>query len=393
MTAFLTHRHNLSEFYYGLKQTDVFILYFPASDLTQPKIRDRFRQWMVNGEPVYVMRGIPDKTMEFNYIYIYTLATTQFLVTPIRNIPDPYDPKEGVIFDVLVGEPPTQSHQQPLVESSTMTAELGNHIDFGIVAHRNPPGTLVKTHTTSYSLEDETMTFSRTYNDCNFLIHSTMRAPPKIGSVRCENPRVKGMPIMAFYMDKQEQSILQNLIDILFHTKTHLDGGRHMVDKHGRRHQIHIGKRKGLYRTTRTGHKQYIRQKGGMTAEAVEEALPRIIPMLNELFFTPLRNARPMDFTGVRVLFDTLNEWGHGMNNWLILMFEFEHHVQMSYISMELVVSASAAHSQSPFYEQAAMQSFARLRTQAAELIQRMAVAVLDQFEIATAPRVEVWAR
>lgn len=138
---------NLTLFMNKQPLSNVKFLYFNASDLKQPKMRDTFRQFTVDSTNCYI---INDK--DKNYFYVYTESVIKYLV----NI----KLKTGLVYDVHI-----------VNSGSQYDVNHGDHIDFGVIKTRENQ-IIVKTHKTLYT-DLGNFVFDRSGPECNFIFDQT----------------------------------------------------------------------------------------------------------------------------------------------------------------------------------------------------------------------------
>lgn len=127
--------------------SSVKFLYFNASNLKQPKMRDTFRKFTVDSTNCYIING-----KEKNYFYVYTESVIKYLV----NI----KLKSGLVYDVDI-----------VNSGSQYDVNHGDHIDFGVIKTRENL-IIVKTHKTLYT-DLGNFVFDRSGPECNFIFDQT----------------------------------------------------------------------------------------------------------------------------------------------------------------------------------------------------------------------------
>lgn len=155
---------NLTSFISSLPSSSVKFLFFLASDLTRPKVRDSLRSVDVRGHRFYLCSGSTD-----NFCYAYSRGFVQYVVTPVAtvDVSNALGPSSPRAYNVTInssGPAPLPTVLRP----PQMLAEHGKHLDVGVIQTRRD-GLVIKSHLTNYTdIERGGGAFDRSVTECNF---------------------------------------------------------------------------------------------------------------------------------------------------------------------------------------------------------------------------------
>lgn len=183
-------------------------LYFNANDLTQPKVKDRFRVFEIDSVPCYITPGYNK-----NFWYVYRESVIKYLVNVKL--------KNGMVYDVnIVGSGP--SHD----------VNHGDHVDIGIICTRSQD-IVVKTHKTLY-VDLGNYVFDRRAPECNFLYDPSKLSDEKtFDTTRCVDVNnTYCNDITNIYKDSLDRKIILHLCKTMSTSqpggrKKHVGGGIH----------------------------------------------------------------------------------------------------------------------------------------------------------------------
>lgn len=308
---------NLNSFYNNLATTGIKFLYFYASDLTKPKVKDIFRKYEFHANTYYITQG---QTSNFLYIYI-----------------------ENQIKYIIASMKPTHRHNEHnavIKQRNNVAGDtfLGDHLDFSIINQRSG-NVLVKCHKTTYDDITGNYNFSRSENTCNFTLDSR-----KIGNVnafssrtRCEDKSgITNRNLKITINNSTELDIIYNLCKIVLGITTF---GGNLPNKTG---QVHYGKRGGRY-IMKNNRKYYI-QSGGAEYKGITFFTDKFTRYLSEKIIKPLYDIRP-DLVGITIMFDEFNELDDEANKHIIFIYDFLEH-DMNTFSIDSKITMVACYSE-----------------------------------------------
>jgi hypothetical protein len=168
---YATGVRNMTTWVDSLPPCAVQFLFFLASDLKRPKVREALRRVDVRGHRFYLAPG-----MSNNYCYAYSQGFVQYVVTPVA--PFAKTSKSGApprAYDVTINA--SGPAPLPPVSAPRILAEHGKHLDFAVFRTRGD-GLVIKSHLTNYTENDDD-TFVRSVYDCNFRLSA---AAPLLGT-------------------------------------------------------------------------------------------------------------------------------------------------------------------------------------------------------------------
>lgn len=176
-------------------------LYFNASDMTQPKMKDTFRKFMVDSTNCYIIGG-KDK----NYLYVYNESTIKYLVNVKL--------KTGLVYDVDI-----------LNSGPQYDVNHGDHIDFGIIRLISND-IIVKTHKTVYTNLGN-FVFDRSFQVCNFKCDETkFKDESKFDSIKCVSPNNTICGDINKVYQPFDRHIIRTLCHIMSSQPAAVPGGR-----------------------------------------------------------------------------------------------------------------------------------------------------------------------
>ena len=139
---------NVTKYLNKIQLTKINFMYFNASDLTQPKMSDRFKKIVIDNISYYISHGV-----QHNYWYIYRESTIKYLVNITLT--------SGIVYDI------------DIVDSGhNYNVNHGDHLDIGIIRVKTGNKIIVKTHKTIYT-DLGGFVFDRSAPECNFVFDVT----------------------------------------------------------------------------------------------------------------------------------------------------------------------------------------------------------------------------
>ncbi len=203
MSNIITHTQciqNLTGFINKVKIKKINFLYFNASDLTIPKMRDTFKVLpdKFNNEDYYIINGFHK-----NYWYIYKESVIKYLVNILTS---------GPVYNVNI-----------LNVGNQYDVNHGNHIDFGLINLRSNE-IVVKTHKTVYT-DLGGFIFDRSTSECNFLLKNVKMN--KFENTECVKIDNTICGIIKNTYDIIELQVIQYLLEVTIGKRTFTkQGGR-----------------------------------------------------------------------------------------------------------------------------------------------------------------------
>lgn len=254
--------HNLDTLMTNLETSDVKFLFFFASKLDEPKVRTSLKRWHINDNEFYIMYGL-DKAN----VYVYRKSELTVLV-------DAFDSFTEVI--------------------------TCNHVDFGIVRHRNRPDEtmdkiLIKSNYTSYSNLD-IVPATRNEDHCNFIVKDqNFNDFDEFCKTACESTYgAKLGELHNVYPDPRDRLVVFSLCRAAFYGCV---GG-------------------GGARANSVG--------APLTYGGVSFMTDTFVRYVSENLIQPVEQLRPYDLISVKVFFDEGNELSHRGNRNIIVIYDFD---------------------------------------------------------------------
>jgi len=284
-----TYIANIEQFYKNLSKVSIQFLYFLASDLSQPKVRTEFRY--MPKQKCYVVDGI-----QKNGWHIYQESVLKYLVTVMKTIKK----KNVTIYNVKI---------QSKIDGDV---NHGDHLTFALLRtkHGEP---IVKTHLTVYRELADTFEFDRTEYPCNFTFQ-----PEKI------------MNIESTYCEKRDGTLssetLQTTYDPSYSAIVKRFCKAMLGDTSGGKSEYlhkHRDKHYKLYNKSYVnlkGKRMYVQQGGGYNG--VTFISDTFVSFLRTKILEPLATLRT-DLATCTVIYDELNYFGDGANDFIVVMYDF----------------------------------------------------------------------
>lgn len=304
----------LQYFVNGLSETHVKILYFLKSDLKHPKLKTRFRKWVVDGSNCFVM---PGKDPNFVYVYSHTEAKKLVTVVPDLNSGSFTSQPAPIqhVYNVKV-----TNHE----DGDTL---VGDHVDFSISGVRKTGKVVVRSHLTYYDdLEKEEV--KRNDLPCNFYLDTVvLKNITTFGSINCigKNDVPLGTVPKRVYQDKTYLNVVFELCQIVAGLQS---GGRAMVTYKENRYVINTGKRGGSYIDV-GNRKVYLKRplQGGanntIEYKGVTFMSDAFVSFISEYIISKVGRLRH-DLECAHVFFDEANEIVHNGNHHIVIVYDFE---------------------------------------------------------------------
>jgi hypothetical protein len=285
---------NLENFFSNLQTTSIKFVYFLASDLTQPKLKDEFK--IFPGIKCFITMGETK-----NAWHIYQESILKYIITNMR----------------ISKTKPITIYNVDIVSTSTSKKEPnhGDHMTFSIIRTRTND-VIVKTHMTVYK-DLGGFVFDRTEYPCNFTF-----VPSNIGYLEdshCE--RIDGS--LSSETVKSTFSIIQSKM-ITRMCKAMLG-------------DIKTGCRKKLIRPI-------MKQKGGSSYKTITFMSNKFLSFMSKTIFIPLKQIRE-DLLSIRIIFDENNYFGNNTNDLIIIFYDFSDGRSMFYIDATIALKACYAES------------------------------------------------
>jgi hypothetical protein len=303
MTSYEDAFKNLTSFRDSLPETGIKFLFFYASDMTKPKVKDTFRTWNTTNQTHYVLKGVTP-----NITYVFRESVIKYTVSSMIRSLKPYE------HNVVIDSRTTQGD-----------VNHGDHLDFAIIRKRDG-SILVKSHFTFYHDYADNFNFTRSSKECNFILNepkTTKALDEFVRQTYCEDisgPTQITMELM--YSDSNVRDIVHRLTNVLL-GRTLSGGG-----KPKRKYVLHKRKRylvkRGLngrkYIATPAGH-VYL-QKGGTGYKGITFFNDRFITFLTEWILQPVANLRS-DLSTIQVIFDEENDVCQDGNTTIVIFYDF----------------------------------------------------------------------
>lgn len=181
----------LEDFYKSLPHTNKLFLFFMATDMTKPLIRNVMSSYSYSGVTYYIIQGNTKQ-----YYHIYKDSDIKYIITSYKSNPArPY-----ILYDVVIES-----------RHSKGSVNHGDHIDFGIIRRRSP--VVIKTHHTQYNVDLTKNIFSRDAPECNFVLRKeNMIDHSMFINQKCEDkngkPITDALTIATIYPNREDQNII-----------------------------------------------------------------------------------------------------------------------------------------------------------------------------------------
>ena len=308
--------NNLKSFYENQTNTEIKFMFFLASDLSKPKIKDVFKRWTIGKNTYFLIKGLQTGRNAW-YVHIYEESRLKYFV----KITKPYS---NSLYDVKI-----------IHTKADSDVNHGDHVTFGITRQKLPSNALVLTHWTEYIDDSGDFNFRREASQCNFIvneknIHSLLDDPSSFKNKRCE--RTPGT-MESNYTSNQLQ-LLYNLSRIA----TGIQAGGGCVAKEKRKYHTCKGKRylirKGMNcRYINRGYNKIIVQKGG-EYNGVTFMSDVFIKFMVEHLIKKVQKTKPF-LEAVQIIYDEFNELGDDANDYIVIVYEFEQSRTVFYLKAQ----------------------------------------------------------
>ncbi len=294
MTDYELYLNNMKIYKDNLMKTNIQFIFFLASDLSQPKMRDEFSIMKLGRNKCYIINGI-----QSNGWHIYKESDLKYLI----NILNPSQICNG--FDIAI------------LNSRTIdsTANHGDHLTFNIIKRKNGD-IIVKTHMTFYS-DLGNFIFDRTEQSCNFTF-----LPNNILNLKnhyCE--RIDGT-YLSDTIETIYTPIQQAIIDRLCKAMLGQVGGKNKSKYYkykNKNYKLYSGKKQGKY-IIKNNKKFYI-QKGG-SFHGITVNSDKFLEFLKTTIFIPLKN-NCNDLATIEIIYDENNHFGSDSNKYIVICYDF----------------------------------------------------------------------
>lgn len=302
MVDYKSALNRLVSFRDSLPETGIKFLFFYASDMTKPKVKDVFRKWTTASNEYYVLPGVTPNTT-----YVYRESVIKYLVSSMVPTKRPHE------YDVVI-------HKR----TNRGDVNHGDHLDFGIIRKRDG-SVLVKSHFTFYDDHSGNFNFTRSSKECNFTLddaNATLTCDDFAKKTSCEErtgPSKITMDLM--YTEFIDRDIVHRLTNALLGNVV-MGGGarRKFVSRGNRRYMVRYGKHGRKYITTPTGS-VYL-QKGGGGYKGVTFLTDQFVSFLTEWVLKPVADIRP-DLSTIQVIFDEHDDACKDGNQNIVILYDF----------------------------------------------------------------------
>lgn len=300
----------LVDFRESLPKTSIKFLYFYASDMTKPKIRDEFHSWNLEGDKCYLIQGLTK-----NAVYVY---------------------KESVIKYIISSMIPTVTSNEYNVTVSGENGDVnhGDHIDFTLVRQRN--GTLlIKSHKTVYEDDQGDFVFSRDEYTCNFRFNKQLVdncSSSDFGKkVMCENKYGPTGKILGLEYLSTDTKIVHSLCQVVSGKQVMTGSGkratRQYVHHNGKRYMLQVGIKGGRFIQVSKKRRVYHQRGGWSGYKGITFFTDTFIDFLVKKFLKPLYQIR-IDLVTIQILFDENNELCQNANQHILFLYDFLEHTR-----------------------------------------------------------------
>lgn len=302
---------SLSDFIQSRPLSGIRFLYFSPADLSKPLVNANLGKWKVKNTWCYIAPGTA------NYCYIYRESHLKYMVN---------------LHAAPTGRPKSRLRAIPASFStaSGVEANHGDHLTFGLT--RGIRGeTYIDTHWTIYTeYPDRLFTFDRDSTiGCrvvNVPYHSGIRQET-FGELQCYRKPTKMKD--EYMYDPFAVNIIYNIYKVIHRPRSQTSpsppsspGGAIRLPRRRRR-----GRRIG----------------GAVSYKGITFISDAFTTFLSEKLFRPVYSLRP-NLTSVQVLFDELSELGEGMNDRIVVLYDFEDNARHRFdIDMATALAAAYA--------------------------------------------------
>ena len=258
------YQTNLKRFYNNLATTSIKYMYFLASDMKTPKVKDEFKMFSYN-------KGFIVEGEQSNCWHFYQHTHLRYLVSVMK----------------VVKRKPVTVYNVQITGSGDIETNHGDHLTFAI-ERQSSGNILIKSHVTEYT-DTGSYIFSRSENPCNFTFNPDRIA--NIAETHCElkNGTYRADNICTVY-DTTYQFVVKRLCQA-------------MLGKIG-------GRRK----------RGNLRSGGGYNG--ITFMSDQFVQFLREKLFVPLKQIRD-DLLTIEVVFDESNYFHETSNNLIVVMCNF----------------------------------------------------------------------
>jgi hypothetical protein len=299
---------NLKSFVESLPKTKIQFLYFHASDLTTPRMKETFGEWKIGAESVYVIHGV-----DYNYVYVYKQSDLKLLLANVRPCKNA---RSNTSYVVNV-----------MNANISYDTNIGNHIDLSIHANKRDNKVFIKSHAAEYDLDVITMSFRRNADACNFtltpenlaLINQSIS---KFQELKCEDRfgnTLMNTTVNSIYNPPNHKNdlyvvIIHELCSII--TSSRVNGGQTKRKRKPEKYKykakyytVNYGSRGGSYITIDNGRKIYLKQKQkGGNKQFTDDKFIRFLG--TNIVSKVAEKINPPDYlTGVQVIHDEDNAY------------------------------------------------------------------------------------
>ena len=255
---------NLEDFKNNTPETSIKYLFFYSTDLTKPKIKDRFRRWYNN----YIISGVTT-----NNVCVYRKSKMKHLISAA----------------VPIGEPHEYIDINP-----------GDHIELGIRQMRDGSVVILSDRTEYLDITDDS-DFVRSVQSCNFKLGNTN----DIGTLADFTKNTCSVSMSGEVTRKINRMLVAEDIRTIY--------GLCKIIMEG-------------YNDFSTCDSQSMpnQKSGGDGYKGVTFFCDAFISFLSERFFQPVYAVRGTDLISAQLVFDELNEVSPDDNRHFALIYDFE---------------------------------------------------------------------
>lgn len=314
----------LHTFYEDLPKTSIKFLFFLASDLSTPRVKDVLREWSIGKKTFYVMQGVQDNSM-----YIYQESKLKYFVT----YQDIYDNAYKV---KIVGKGGDVNH--------------GDHVDFSVSRQRIKSNVLIKTHMTTYVDELGDFEFEKSSPQCNTILNEgnmhVLRTITAFQEQNCQEKTNTGIRVCrdtfgTIYDDTCVLPIyiLCRIVTGLETSVVHKGGKKRYSTINGRKYLNRYDEHSKFVRTTRQQKKVVLR---GGNYNGVTFFSETFIAFLGNYILKPMKEIRG-DLETIQIVYDELGLLSEDNAHMLIIYDFSEYRRNVFYIKVQEALVACYA--------------------------------------------------
>lgn len=326
---------NLSTFINNLEKTSIKFLYYNASDLSKPKVRDVFSKWKLDNQHLYIIPGASR-----NYCYVYQESPLKLLIE--------YDHGPNAAPNIANVGAPLKSAYDVKVKGETFdginpySVNIGNHVDYCFKRQRdNDP--LFETHKTSYSGWDQEEA-SRSTKECNFKLSTFLHVNSlsTFRDITCLN-EVPQKRCRDIYDPLELNAIFQLTRICIGITQNIYHAGKPYKCRKDKKGKSYIMcNRKKVYLTHIT--KPIKQSGGGMSYKGLTFFSDSVLTFIQKTFFYKIVQSR-IDINSIKIIYDEMNELHVNGNQHVVFLYEYADlkSFNLFFIDMKTLLTATYA--------------------------------------------------